>query len=81
MGCGEAISHYETRRVRKDGTLVDVSLAISPILDRQGAVVGASTIARDVTARKQPTPPLPARPWIWSAPMKSLEQFAYVAVP
>ena len=50
---GEVVEHYETVRRRKDGTLVDVSLKVSPILDRQGQVVGASKIARDITERKK----------------------------
>jgi diguanylate cyclase (GGDEF)-like protein/PAS domain S-box-containing protein len=48
---GERVDDYETVRVRKDGTLVDVSLTVSPIRSREGAVVGASTIARDISAR------------------------------
>jgi PAS domain S-box-containing protein len=50
---GERIEHYETVRVRKDGTRLDISLTISPIRDSSGVVVGASKIARDITARKQ----------------------------
>jgi PAS domain S-box-containing protein len=46
---GERIEHFETTRVRKDGRLVQVSLSISPIRNAQGSVVGASTIARDIT--------------------------------
>ncbi|MEO8777547.1 MAG: PAS domain S-box protein [Rhodanobacter sp.] len=49
---GEAIDHYQTMRVRKDGSLVDVSLCVSPILDTDGCVIGASKIARDVTLEK-----------------------------
>ena len=49
---GERIEHFETVRVRKDGTQIDVSLTISPIV-RGGSVVGASTIARDVTSRRR----------------------------
>jgi PAS domain S-box-containing protein len=49
---GESVEHYETSRQRKDGSLVDVSLTISPIRDAEGAIVGASKIARDVTRRK-----------------------------
>ena len=49
---GEAISRYETTRRRKDGEIRDVSLTISPIRDAQGRVVGASTVARDITDRK-----------------------------
>jgi PAS domain S-box-containing protein len=50
---GERVEHYETVRVRKDGTPLDVSLTISPIKDADGTVVGASKIARDVTARRR----------------------------
>ncbi len=50
---GERIEHYETVRQRKDGTLIDVSLTVSPILDARGKIVGASKIARDVTERKR----------------------------
>ena len=46
---GKRIVHYETRRVRKDGTLVDISLTVSPVKDSQGNVIGASKIARDIT--------------------------------
>jgi PAS domain S-box-containing protein len=51
--CGDRIDHYETIRRRKDGGLIDVSLTISPIRDGAGKVVGASKIARDITARKR----------------------------
>jgi len=50
---GEHIAHHDTTRVRKDGTLVDVSITISPILDPRGRATGATTIARDITARKR----------------------------
>ena len=50
---GEWIDHYETVRQRKDGSLVDVSLTVSPIRDASGAVVGASKIARDITGRRR----------------------------
>lgn len=49
---GEEIHHEETLRRKKDGTLVDVSLTISPIKNSLGHVTGASTIARDITERK-----------------------------
>jgi diguanylate cyclase (GGDEF)-like protein/PAS domain S-box-containing protein len=48
---GERVDDYETVRARRDGTLVDVSLTVSPIVDRDGEVVGASSIARDISAR------------------------------
>jgi PAS domain S-box-containing protein len=50
---GEHIDHYETVRVRKDGQHIDISLTISPIKDSSGAIVAASTIARDITERKR----------------------------
>ena len=50
---GERVEHYETVRQRKDGTKVDVSLSISPILDTAGKVMGAAAIARDISGRKQ----------------------------
>ncbi len=49
---GESIDHFETVRVRKDGTLIDLSLTISPVKDRSGKVVGASKVARDISERK-----------------------------
>jgi PAS domain S-box-containing protein len=49
---GELIDHYETIRVRKDGTPLDISLTVSPIFDAQGRIVGASKIARDITDLK-----------------------------
>jgi PAS domain S-box-containing protein len=50
---GERINHFDTVRVRKDGSTLDISLSISPVRDSAGKIVGASKIARDVTQRKQ----------------------------
>lgn len=50
---GEHIDHYETVRCRKDGTLVEVSLTVSPVRDAEGRIIGASKIARDITERKR----------------------------
>ena len=50
---GEKVNRLETVRVTKDGRRIDVSLTISPITDERGMVVGASTIARDITARRR----------------------------
>jgi PAS domain S-box-containing protein len=49
---GERIDHFETVRVRKDGSTVDVSLTISPVRNSEGEIVGASKIARDITQQK-----------------------------
>jgi PAS domain S-box-containing protein len=51
--CGERIQHYETVRRRKDGSLVEISLTVSPIKDASGQVIGASKIARDITERRR----------------------------
>jgi PAS domain S-box-containing protein len=53
LGRGERVEHIETVRRHKDGSLVDVSVSISPIRDASGRIVGASKIARDVGARKR----------------------------
>jgi two-component system nitrate/nitrite sensor histidine kinase NarX len=50
---GEHVAHFETKRIRKDGSRIQVSLNTSPIKDTTGRVIGASTIARDITKRKQ----------------------------
>jgi two-component system sensor histidine kinase/response regulator len=50
---GEALRNFETVRARKDGTLVDISLTISPIQDASGTLVGFATIAQDITERKR----------------------------
>jgi PAS domain S-box-containing protein len=50
---GEQIEHYETARVRKGGARIDISITISPIKNACGRVVGASSVARDITAQKQ----------------------------
>jgi PAS domain S-box-containing protein len=50
---GERIEHYETRRQAKNGTVLTVSLTISPVRDEKGHIIGASAIARDITERKR----------------------------
>jgi PAS domain S-box-containing protein len=53
LGRGERIEHFDTVRLRKDGGKVDISLTISPLRDAAGKVIGASKIARDISARKR----------------------------
>jgi PAS domain S-box-containing protein len=53
LRAGERIEHYETQRVRKDGTLIDISLTVSPIRGPDGTIIGASKVARDITDRKR----------------------------
>ena len=50
---GERIDHYETVRQRKDGSLVEISLTVSPIKGADGRIIGASKIARDITERRE----------------------------
>ncbi len=72
LKAGERVDHFETLRRRKDGTLLDISLTISPVRDEQGRIAGASKIARDITDRKR------AEAEIRRA-NESLEQFAFSA--
>jgi PAS domain S-box-containing protein len=53
MRRGERIASFETVRMHKDGTRIDVSLTMSPVTTPEGAILGASAIARDITAQKQ----------------------------
>ncbi|MBI2022653.1 PAS domain S-box protein [Candidatus Daviesbacteria bacterium] len=53
IGIGEGVDHLETVRKRKDGRLTDVSLTISPLRDARGNVIGASTIARNISVSKE----------------------------
>jgi PAS domain S-box-containing protein len=53
LGRGERIETFETVRVKKDGTHIDVSLTISPIKDRSGRLIGVSKVARDIGERKR----------------------------
>jgi len=50
---GERVDHYETLRRRKDGSIIYVSLTVSPIRDGSGRLIGASSIARDISERKR----------------------------
>jgi PAS domain S-box-containing protein len=50
---GEPVDHFETVRTRKDGGLIDISLTVSPLKNSAGDIIGASTIARDITRRKR----------------------------
>jgi PAS domain S-box-containing protein len=69
---GERVDHFETVRRRKDGSLLDISLTISPLKDSTGMVIGASKIARDITERKRVDDEL-------RRANKDLEQFVFSA--
>lgn len=53
INAGERVDHFETIRRRKDGSLIDLSLTISPIRNSDGKIIGASKIARDISDRKR----------------------------
>lgn len=53
LKAGKRIEHYETVRRRKDGSLVEISLTVSPVRDASGKIIGASKIARDISERKR----------------------------
>ena len=50
---GQTVKPFDTRRIRKDGSTIDISLTVSPIKDESGQVIAASKVARDITARKR----------------------------
>ena len=79
--CGESIHHFETVRVRKDGKKIDVSVTISPISDATGAIVGASKIARDITAHKQAEEVLRESEERFHAMLNGIPQLAWTAEP
>src|ERR1044071_9412413 len=50
---GELVDHFETKRITKEGKLLDIALTISPIKNSKGKIIGASKIARDITDKKR----------------------------
>ncbi|MCU1238150.1 MAG: sensor signal transduction histidine kinase, partial [Candidatus Solibacter sp.] len=76
---GERVDHFQTKRKRKDGTLVDISLTVSPVKDGDGRIVGASKIARDITEQVRNQEALRCANESLSRSNADLEQFAYSA--
>ena len=67
----QRVAHYETRRLAKDGRQLDVSLTVSPIKDSGGQMLGASTIARDITEQKRVEEALRSSEARWRAIVES----------
>lgn len=76
---GERVEHFETIRMRKDGSLVNVSLTISPVKDAQGRIVGASKVARDISDRVRQELALQNANAALERANADLQQFAYSA--
>jgi two-component system sensor kinase FixL len=79
IGRGDSIQHFETVRRAKDGRLIDVSATVSPILNAAGHVVGASKIARDISARKAAEAQLERSMRAVERSNQELDDFAYIA--
>ncbi len=75
----EKIQHYETLRLKKDGTLINVSVTLSPVYDSYGKFAAVSCIARDITKRKKGEEILKLKLEELSRSNAELEQFAYVS--
>jgi PAS domain S-box-containing protein len=76
---GESVDHFETVRVTKDGRRLNVSATISPIKNREGNIIGASKIVRDITERTQVEKAARIQAEELTRSNKDLEQFAFVA--
>ena len=76
---GERVDHFETIRVRKDGTRLHISLTISPVRDADGRIVGASKIARDITDWVRQNEALQEANKALKQANQDLQQFAYSA--
>jgi PAS domain S-box-containing protein len=74
---GEHIRNYETKRRRKDGQIIDVSLTISPVKDTSGKILGDSTVARDITDKKKLEIAVVKARDAAEAANKELEAFSY----
>jgi PAS domain S-box-containing protein len=76
---GERVDHFETIRMKKDGTKFNISLTISPVKDSRGRIVGASKVARDITERVRQDEALQAANAALTRANADLQQFAYSA--
>lgn len=79
LRAGERVEHFQTKRKRKDGTLLEISLTISPVKNLDGQIVGASKIARDITPQVRDQESLRRANDALQQSNADLEQFAYSA--
>lgn len=79
LRAGKRVDSFETVRRRNDGTLIEVALTISPIIDRGGQIVGASKIARDITAQKRVQNALQESEERFRTLADNISQFAWMA--
>jgi PAS domain S-box-containing protein len=75
---GERVDHFDTIRMRKDGSLFNISLTISPIRAKDGKIIGASKIARDITDRKTYERSIEEKNLALEKINKELNDFAYI---
>ncbi len=75
---GEGVEHFQTKRLRKDGSIIDIALTVSPIKDENGEVVGASTIARDITESKKAEDKIKRLAEEWDNTFNSISDFIYI---
>src|ERR1700691_4422058 len=78
---GERVDHFQTVRKRKDGSLLDISLTISPVRDIHGKIVGASKIARDITQHKRAEEALLASESRFRQLANAMPQMVWTATP
>ena len=81
MRRGERVDHFQTVRKRKDGSLLDISLTISPVKDIHGNIVGASKIARDITQQKRAEEALFASEARFRQLANAMPQMVWTATP
>lgn len=81
IGRGEVIEHFETIRRRKDGSLFDIALTISPIRDSEGTIIGVSKIGRDITERKKNEQELAHREQLYRSIGESINYGIWVCDP
>ncbi|HTK83857.1 MAG TPA: PAS domain S-box protein [Patescibacteria group bacterium] len=79
LKAGQRVDHFETVRVAKDGRRVNLSVTISPIRDDRGVIIGASKVARDITAQKEAEERLLAYTRELERSNQELDDFAYIA--